>query len=188
MTESVKKIPLVVVSGASGSGKTTLCHMIANDLNYHYGVSHTTRQQRENEVNGKDYHFINHERFKKMIESGSFLEWAQVYDNYYGTSKAEVFEKLKSHTGVILDVDTQGALSVKNSIPEAVLVFLKVPYKDLKERLEKRGTETNEALEKRLKQVSLEESFQGAYNKVILNKDLDTSYQELKKFILENHS
>lgn len=149
----------------------------------------TTRSPRPGEVNGKDYNFVTVDDFKKLIDNKGFIEWAQFSGNYYGTSIAsvkDVFEKQKKTC--ILDIDMQGVKSVKKTDLNARYLFLAPPsIEDLKKRLTGRGTETDESLQKRLKQAELELEYskeKGAHDKIIVNKDLDKAYTEFKEFML----
>lgn len=176
--------PIVVISGASGSGKTTLCRMISKQLGLYYSVSHTTRPKRANEIDGRDYHFITNKEFDKIIKGNGFLEWAEVYGNRYGTSRAEIDFRLGQGQGVILDLDTQGALSIKREIPRAFLVFVKAPsHEHLEERLVRRGSETEEHRKLRLQQVRHEETFMDQYDRVLINEHLDETLNQLQKLI-----
>lgn len=176
-----KAAPLIVVSGPSGSGKTTLCRMIAERLQFYYGVSHTTRPKRGSEMHGVDYYFVSGEEFKNMVDASAFLEWAEVYGRFYGTSRRVVEEHLAQGQGVILDVDTQGALAIKKAKPQATLVFLSVPsMQKLEERLVNRGTDSPESRLMRLTQARKEEESKIHYDHVLVNEDLDETYRQLE--------
>lgn len=175
-----KSPPIIVISGASGSGKTSLCRLVADAFGFHYGISHTTRPRRSSEVEGRDYHFVSRDQFDQMVKKDLFLESAEVYGNSYGTSRGEVDHPLSKGQGVILDVDTQGALNLKKKIRDSYLVFVRAPsHEELKARLKKRGTESEEVLQKRLTKAASEESFIDRYNAVIVNDDLDRAFKEL---------
>ncbi|MBI2340609.1 MAG: guanylate kinase, partial [Deltaproteobacteria bacterium] len=177
------------LSGASGSGKTTLCRMIEKRLGFFYSISHTTRPQRPSEIDGQDYHFVNRSRFDNMIEEGAFLEWSEVYGNLYGTSRAPVLAHLSKGGGVVLDVDWQGALKIKKERPEAVLIFVLVPsITDLESRLVRRGSESPSALKKRLEESKKEENYKKYYDYVVVNKNLERTYEEIKKIISHHHA
>ncbi|EKD42213.1 MAG: hypothetical protein ACD_73C00262G0002 [uncultured bacterium] len=178
------KAPLIVVSGASGSGKTTLCRLVAQRLHFHYAVSHTTRPQRAGEFEAKDYYFVTKDQFDQMVKSGDFLEWAQVYDNFYGTSKKTLYDYLSKGQGVIVDVDTQGAQSIKEKVPESVTIFIQVPtLKELEKRLIDRRRDPPEVLQKRLKQATHEENQKDQYDHVIINDNLELAYSALERII-----
>lgn len=176
--------PFYVVSGPSGSGKTTICRRIADEFGWYYSVSHTTRALREGEKEGVDYFFVNAAKFQDMIQKGEFLEWARVYDNYYGTSRQNIEERLKCGQGVILDVDTQGAAQIKKLMLKAILVFIKtVELDDLKARLKTRGQDDDGEIAKRMKNAQSELSHIGEYDHVIVNDDIKNSVQKFKLII-----
>lgn len=164
---------ILIVSGPSGAGKTTVVNLfLENNRDFILSISHTTRSRRANEVEGKDYYFVSEEDFKDMIEKGEFVEWAEVYGNYYGTSKQEIERILNNKKNILLEIDVQGALSVKKSFPEeSVLVFI-LPecFSDLKNRLITRNTEKKEDLEKRLEVAKNEIEQINFYDYVIINK------------------
>ena len=176
---------LIVISAPSGTGKTTLCHMLLKEFNNAvFSVSFTTRKPRKGEVNGKDYWFVSKEEFERRIKEGDFLEWAKVYGNYYGTSKSQVLKALKEGKDVILDIDTQGALQVKERFPEAVLIFILPPsFKELENRLRKRGTDPEEVIEKRLKFAKEEIKRARFYDYIVVNDELEVAYFKLKSII-----
>ena len=179
---------LIVISGPSGVGKSTLLRRLFQEYpdKMSFSVSYTSRNPRNGEIHGKDYYFTDTETFRKKIESNDFLEWACVHDNYYGTGKAEVEEILLSGRHCILDIDVQGADSVRNTDIPATFLFIAPESIDiLKERLEKRGTESDEAISKRLKNAVGEIAQKDEYDRVIINKDLDNAYRELKEYIFE---
>ena len=179
---------LVVISGPSGVGKSTLLHRLFQEYpdKVSFSVSYTSRNPRNGETHGKDYYFTDTETFKKKIENNDFLEWACVHDNYYGTGKAEVEEILLSGKNCILDIDVQGANSVRNTRIPAIFLFIAPENIEvLKNRLEKRGTESQEAIERRLKNAIGEIAQKNKYDYVIINKDLDDAYRELQKYIFE---
>src|SRR3989338_4559278 len=113
MSGNFKNSPIFVISGASGSGKTTVCRKMAEEFGLYYSVSHTTREKRPQEVHGRDYYFVSLTTFEDMIKGHKFVEWAKVYNNYYGTSKTVIEDHLHLGQGVILDLDTQGASNIK---------------------------------------------------------------------------
>ena len=164
---------LFVISGPSGTGKGTICAEILKDINNEFSVSMTTRAPREGEVHGREYFFVTHEEFIANIEKGNFLEHASVFDNYYGTPKDIVLKRLEKGRNVILDIDVQGGVQVKASMPEAVLIFILPPsLAELRRRLEGRGTETAEAIEKRLAKAVDEIKYIGEYDYYVINDDL----------------
>ena len=171
---SRKKGRLYVISGPSGTGKGTVCRELLKEIGNEFSVSMTTREPREGETDGKDYYFVTREVFLENIEAGNFLEYATVFDNLYGTPKDMVINRLERGRNVLLDIDVQGGLQVKKAMPEAVLIFILPPsLAELRRRLEGRGTETKEKVEKRLGQALDEIRLIGEYDYYIVNDNLD---------------
>lgn len=175
---------IIVITAPSASGKTTLIKkFMSNHKNAQFSVSHTTRPIRDGEVDGRDYHFVDNEEFEKMIAEGSFIEWANVHNNYYGTSFKEL-EKATDETLLILDIDVQGALFLKDKNIDAKYIFIEPPsIEDLKERLEKRGTETEESIKIRLWNARRELEYRNQFDFIIKNDELEKAYEELEKAI-----
>ena len=149
-------------------------------------VSATTRKPREGEVEGKNYFFHSRESFQAMIDAGELLEWAEYAGNYYGTPKAKVLEHMAQGEQVVLEIEVQGAALVKKAIPEAHMVFVDPPsLEELERRLRNRGTDSEEAIEKRLKTAIVELSRKSEYDYVIVNDDLDTAVAELVAYVNE---
>lgn len=186
MCNTENKGKLIVISGPSGVGKSTLLHRLFQEYpdNVSFSVSYTSRSPRTGENHGIDYYFTDEETFKNKIRNRDFLEWACVHGNYYGTGKAEVEKILHSGKHCILDIDVQGADSVRNSgIPAMFLFIAPESIEILRGRLEKRGTESEETIAKRLKNAVGELAQKDKYDYVIVNKDLDVAYGELQKYI-----
>ncbi|KAI5956480.1 GUK1 [Candida jiufengensis] len=180
----------IVISGPSGTGKSTLLKKLFAEYPNKFGfsVSNTTRKPREGEVNGKDYHFVTVDEFKDLIAHNKFIEWAQFSGNYYGTTIKAVKDVADTGKICLLDIDMQGVKSVKNTDLNAKYLFISPPsIKELRERLEGRGTETKESLEKRLDAATNEMEYAetGAHDLIIVNDDLDKAYIEFKNFILD---
>ncbi|ABR29976.1 guanylate kinase [Thermosipho melanesiensis] len=177
---------LIVVSGPSGVGKTSIINALLNKLDrIVFSVSCTTRPPRPGEINGVDYFFISKEEFKKMRENGEFLEWAQVHGNLYGTPKKFVVENIKKGNRIILDIDVQGALQVKKNFSDAVFVFVAPPsYKVLRDRLLKRGTESEEIMLKRFENAKWEMSKIKEFDYLIINSDLEKSIIAMKSIVI----
>ena len=177
---------LFVISAPSGTGKTTLCRRLLKEVDgITFSISYTTRAPRKGELHGKDYFFVDRETFEKMIKEDAFLEYACVYGNYYGTSKAFVEERLSKGEDLILDIDVQGAKQVFEKMKDAVGIFIFPPsIEELKKRLINRGTDPMEVIEKRLKEAKWEIEQSGMYHYWVLNDDLERAYQELKSVII----
>jgi guanylate kinase len=176
---------LLVVSGPSGAGKSTLCQaMLRKWPNCRYSVSCTTRPPRGNEVNGKDYVFLSEEAFQQKIKEGQFMEWARVHDWLYGTLKAPLMEDLENGRDVVLDVDPQGALTIKNSFSDAVSVYICPPsWENLEERLRGRASDDDDAIAKRLANARKEMTYLQHYDYLIVNKDLQDAVDTLSAIL-----
>ncbi|MDI6891499.1 MAG: guanylate kinase [Actinomycetota bacterium] len=181
---------IFVVSGPSGAGKGTLVVKLMNRVPYlHLSVSATTRKPRPDEIPGVDYHFLSEEEFLKGVEEGKFLEWAKVHDCLYGTLYDEVKEFLAGGYDVVLEIDVQGALQVKERVPEAALIFISPPsWKELKARLEKRRTETKEAVERRIQNAKAEIKFADKYGYVIINDEVERAAERLVNIVKQERA
>jgi guanylate kinase len=178
---------LYVLSGPSAVGKGTLCRiLLERDPGLFLSVSATTRKPRDGEAHGKEYFFYDNEEFERMIRQDSFLEWAKVYDHYYGTPRAYVDEILNSGKDCILEIDVQGALQIKKRRPGAVLIFIKPPSAEaLTERIRRRGTENSDEIKKRVSQANSEMSYQNEYQHVVVNDDLLKAADEIQTIMTE---
>ena len=172
---------LFVVSAPSGAGKTTLIRRAMERLpGLHFSVSHTTRPHRDGEREAEDYFFISVEAFQTMIREDRFLEWARVHDNFYGTSRAGVEERLERGEDVILDIDVQGASQVKDRVPESVHVLVFPPsYGVLRNRLISRGSDQAETVERRLLNAKAELNRFPMYDYVIINEEIGAAVNDL---------
>lgn len=178
--------PLVIVSGPSGSGKSTVVDRVLREagLPLQKSVSATTRSQRPGEQDGVDYHFWSRERFEQELAADAFLEWAEVFGNYYGTLKREVGPYQNLGHGVILEIDVQGAAQVRPLCPDHVSVFIRPPSMEtLERRLRDRKTETEEAIQRRLAGARKEMEQAGDYDYTVINDDLDTAVSQLTAII-----
>lgn len=170
----MRKGLLVVVSGPSGAGKGTICQALLEKTPLAYSVSATTRKPRAGEVDGESYHFLSVEAFEKMIEKDELLEWAKVYDNYYGTPLKKVEEKLAAGEDILLEIDTQGAMKVREKFPEGVYIFILPPsLAELERRIRGRDTETEDVLQKRLAAAIDEIEAGKCYKYVVTNDEVD---------------
>lgn len=176
---------LIVISGFSGSGKGTVVRKLIEDYEeYAVSVSATTRDPREGEIHGKDYFFLSKEEFEEKIKIDGFLEYALYCDNYYGTPRDYVERHLAQGKNVILEIEIQGAMKVKESFPEAVLLFLMPPsMHELKRRLTGRGTETAEVINARLYRAQEEAKGIEEYDYIVINDDLDICVKQLHDLI-----
>jgi guanylate kinase len=180
---------LFVVSAPSGAGKTTLCDALRQTSDFIYSVSCTTRAPRPNEINGEDYHFISENEFVRRIEAREFLEHAKVHDQRYGTLREPIVSNLKKGIDVLIDVDTQGAASIRNYddqfIREALCdVFIMPPDLDeLRRRLVKRGSETNAQIELRLQTAAREMALWRDYRYTIISKSIEEDLQKFRQIM-----
>ncbi len=171
---------LYVISSPSGGGKSTVINEILKiEPVLTYSISATTRPPRANERNGKDYFFLSEKDFFKYIEQNEFIEWEQVHGYYYGTLRQQIEDKTSRGKKVILDIDVQGGLNIKNSFSESILIFLWLPsLKVLEQRLRNRGTENEEILKKRLLRAEEELKKADSYDYIIINDKLDNTIKE----------
>lgn len=180
-----RKGRLFVISAPSGTGKTTLCRLLMDQFKgISYSVSHTTRKPRAGEVHGTDYYFVSVEEFERMIANQELVEWAKVHDNYYGTSLGFIRQSLDAGRDILLDIDVQGAANIRAVYPEAVTLFIMPPSMEaLRERLGKRGTDSPEVIETRIKNAVMEIAQKDLYRHVIVNDDLETAKNQLFSII-----
>ena len=180
---------LIVVSGFSGVGKGTLMKQLVHSYdNYALSVSMTTRQPRPGESDGKEYFFVSREVFEKTIAENGLIEYANYCGNYYGTPKEYVEKQLEKGKDVILEIEIQGALKVREQFPTALLLFVMPPSaQELKKRLEGRGTETEEVIDKRLKRATEEAEGIENYDFIVINDKLEECVKEMPGLILAAH-
>jgi len=175
-----------IISAPSGTGKSTITDALIKKVDgLGYSISHTSRLPRTTEKDGIDYHFVDRTAFHSMIETGDFIEWAEVYDDLYGTSFSGLDRQLSLGLDVLLDVDIQGARNIRRNFEKSVLVYILPPSLDiLRERLEGRGTDKKEVIKKRLEKASVEVKNCILYDYIVINDDLDMAVDEVRSIIL----
>jgi len=176
---------LLVISGPSGVGKGTLCkRLVAESTNLCLSISATTRAPRVGEIDGTNYFFVTHEEFARMIAQNELLEWASVFGNYYGTPQAYVEQQLAQGKNVVLEIDVQGAMKVKQTNPDAVMIFILPPcLEELRLRICKRGTESPASIEQRLSMVATELSQLPQYDYAVVNDEVDRAIRCIQAII-----
>ncbi|MCR5833092.1 MAG: guanylate kinase [Selenomonadaceae bacterium] len=181
----MKRGLLIVVSGASGTGKGTVCKKILDDMtDVAYSVSATTRAPREGETDGKQYYFLSRDEFSTWIDEGKFLEYANVYGNFYGTPLNKIEERRNRGEDILLEIDVQGAMNVMKKCPDGVFIFLLPPsLEELKRRIEGRGTETPESLAIRFNNAVAEIAIGRDYNYVVVNDSVDDAAAQIEGII-----
>ena len=182
-----KKGLLIVISGPSGAGKGTICSELLKNNDYlNLSVSATTREPRGNEENGKDYFFLTKEKYKKKIKNNEFLEYAKVHnEKYYGTLKSNVLNKLDDGYDVILEIDIQGALQIKDNYKEGIFIFIMPPsMRELRDRLVKRATESKEKIIERFTTAYKEMNEMTKYNYVVVNDNISDAVKKVESIII----
>jgi guanylate kinase len=179
---------LLVLSSPSGAGKTTLTRMLLERCpELRFSVSHTTRAPRSNEIDGGDYHFIDRPRFMDLVARGAFLEWAEVHGNLYGTSTAEIDRARTTPgcTGMIFDIDYQGARQIKSKVADVVTAFLLPPsMHELERRLRGRASETEESLQQRFATARREIEHYALFDYVVVNEEVERAFDELRSIVV----
>src|SRR5262245_37374172 len=183
---------LLILSSPSGAGKTTLTRKLREKFpSLRFSVSHTTRKPRANETNGKDYHFVDRSEFDALVAKEAFLEWAYVHENCYGTSLAEI-ERAKADpncSGIIFDIDYQGARQIRAKVPEAVSVFILPPSMvELERRLRGRASDSEEVVRKRFAVAHVEIEHYGFFDYLVVNDDVDSAFRHLEGIVLAERS
>jgi len=177
---------MVILSSPSGAGKTTLVNLLSKNNNFEISISHTTRKPRPNETSGKDYYFVSDQEFKRLVKNDEFLEYAKVFNNYYGTTRTPVIDNLNKGKNVLFDIDWQGADQIKNKNLDFKLItfFILPPSKEiLYERLSNRDMKDKLIAEERMKQFERDVLHWINYNYVVINDDLDTCYEKIQNLI-----
>lgn len=183
-----KKGVLAVISGFSGAGKGTIMKELIGKYPYFLSVSATTRKPREGEVDGREYFFHTRAEFEHMIAEGELIEWAEYVGNYYGTPKKAVEQQLAEGKDVLLEIEMQGGMLVKEQFPQAVLIFITPPsYEELRNRLEGRGTESPEEIKNRLVRATEEVSYMKSYDYIVVNDDLTEAVSRVNDIITTEH-
>lgn len=179
---------LYIISAPSGAGKTSLVKKLVSEIDrLIVSVSHTTRQMRQGEINGKDYFFMDVEQFKAMQANGAFLECAQVFDNFYGTAQQTVEDNLAQGKDVILEIDWQGAQQVRKLMPVNISIFILPPsIEALRQRLEGRGKDNADVIERRMRDAVMEMSHYPEFDYLIVNDNFKIALNELKSIVIAN--
>lgn len=170
-----------MISAPSGAGKTSVVHtLLETGMDISLSVSYTTRQPRENEINGRDYFFVDHETFKKMLANGEFLESAEVYGNFYGTSRRWIEETTAANQDVLLEIDCQGARQVRQLFPQSISIFILPPSLEaLEYRLKQRGLDKSRIIERRLSAARDEINHLSKFDYVVVNHELEKAVREV---------
>lgn len=182
----IKKGLLIVISGPSGTGKGTVCKkLLSSEKDMKISISATTREARNGEVDGISYYFTDKDTFEKQIGEDEFLEYAKVYDNYYGTPKRYVIDEINKGNNVLLEIDIQGALQVKEKYPEGLFIFILPPsMKELKKRIVGRGTESEKAIEKRFKSAFDEIDYIKEYDYFVINDEVEAAVERIRTIMI----
>jgi len=181
---------LFIISAPSGAGKTTLCHAILKKFpNLYYSISHTTREPRTGEKNGVDYFFITDNEFKNKIEKGTWTEWAQVHDHFYGTSAQFIDRHLSAGKNILLDIDVNGAKQILCRYPHSITIFIMPPtFETLRQRLIKRGGDSEQVIAKRLKNAGTEIAQKTWYKHIVVNDSLTEAIETLSAIISDKQT
>ena len=177
---------LIIITAPSGAGKTTLIKEILNNYNnINFSVSHTSREIRDNEKNGVDYYFVSKQEFKRGVELGQFVEWNFHFDCYYGTSKSEIIDSIKRKIPLLLELDVNGALAIQKLYPnQTISIFIEPPsLDDLKIRLEKRGSDSLDKINRRLQRIEFELSHKSNFDFTVVNDKLEVATNQILEII-----
>jgi guanylate kinase len=186
----VDEFLLITLVGPSGTGKSTLARrLLAEFPDFTLSVSHTTRAPRTGEQHGREYHFVDHDTFAQMISRGVFLEWAEVHGNFYGTSREPVEAAHTTHSGMVFDVDYQGARQIRACTGNILGVFVLPPsMQELERRLRARGTDADEVIAKRMRKAAAEIEHYGVFDYLLVNDSIDRAYDELRSIVIAERS
>lgn len=183
---------LFIVSGPSGAGKGTICKRLIEESDpgrIELSVSMTTRKARVGEEEGRSYYFVSRERFLQEVKNDGFIEYAEVYENYYGTPKEKVLDKLSQGVDIVLEIDIQGAMKVKEAYPEGIFIFILPPSMSiLRKRLTGRGTDSLKTIDMRLAHTLDELSYIEEYDYVVVNGELEEAVSRVKAIVVAEHS
>lgn len=180
---------LFVVSGPSGAGKGTICKKLIEKIDIDLSVSMTTRKPRPGEIDGKNYYFVTEEEFKETINKDGLLEYAKVYGNYYGTPRATVLKKLEEDRDVVLEIDIQGALKIRDSYPKGIFIFILPPsMAELRKRITGRGSESEDDINLRLGETLKEVSYIDKYDYCVINGEINEAVNRVAAIIKAEHS
>jgi guanylate kinase len=181
LSETASRGRLFVVAAPSGAGKTSLVRaLMERDPSLRFSVSYTTRPRRTAEEHGRDYFFVSREEFERMVEAGEFIEHARVFDNYYGTARQQVEQSLAAGQNLLLEIDWQGAQQIRSAMPEAVSVFILPPSRaELERRLRGRGTDSEEVIQRRLRDAAGDMTHWPEFDHVVVNDDFGVALAEL---------
>lgn len=178
---------LIVISGFSGAGKGTVVKRLVEKYGYSLSISATTRAPREGEEDGREYYFKTEAEFQNLIDYNGFIEWAQYVDNYYGTPRKFVEKEMAAGRDVILEIEVQGAMNIKQQYPDSLLIFVSAPdVESLKSRLAKRGTESEAVIAKRLKRASDEADDMKEYDYIVINDEIENCVDTINSIIVSN--
>ncbi len=179
---------IYVISGPSGSGKSTLIELLIKRVpGIGYSISHTSRKPRDNEVNTVDYHFVNRKTFMTMIEDGSFVEWAEVYDDFYGTSSSSLRGRMNQGVDVAMDLDSKGAENIKKHYKDSILIYILPPsLKILEKRLKNRAMDNEKVIKTRISRAVAELQDCVWYDYIIINDDLDEAFEKVKSIVISD--
>lgn len=176
---------LIILSAPSGGGKSTILKaLLDSDASLYYSISATTRPRRSTEVHGRDYYFYTEQEFEQLVEQGAFYEWARVHGNLYGTLKSEVNAKMNAGRDVLLDIDVQGSMRMKQQMPDCTTIFILPPsMATLEKRLRERQSEDEETLQRRLANARNEVRMADRYDYILVNQDLDKTIANMRTIV-----